>query len=259
MLLAIDVGNTETVLGVFEGEDLTTHWRASTAPERTADELALQFSGFLEHQGQSFSKNITGVAICSGVPVLTAALREMTRRYFRLDAVVVEPGIKTGVPVLIDNPREVGADRVVNALAAFTQYGGPCIVVDFGTATTYDAVSAKGEYVGGAIAPGMAISEESLTSHAARLPNVEIGGAKGVIGKNTVEAMQSGLLWGTVAEVEGMIERMEDEMGGDVTVIATGGLADVVVPHTDVVDHHEPWLTLQGLRLIFEKNQAHTE
>lgn len=254
MLLAIDVGNTETVLGVFKGEELTTHWRASTVPERTADELALQFAGFLEQNGLSFSKHVSGVAICSGVPALTAALREMTRRYFHFDPIVVEPGVKTGVPVLIDNPREVGADRVVNTLAAFTQFGGPCIVVDFGTATTYDAVSSKGEYIGGAIAPGMAISVESLTAHAARLPTVEIGGGKGVIGKSTVDAMQSGLLWGTVAEVEGMVERMEDEMGGEVTVIATGGLAEVVIPHTDVVDHHEPWLTLQGLRLIFEKN-----
>lgn len=254
MLLAIDVGNTETVLGVFTGAELTWHWRISTVTDRTADELAVLLAGFLSQHDLSFDSQITGVAISSGVPPLTEALRRMTERYFHFAPLIVEPGVKTGIPVLTDNPREVGADRVVNALAAYARFGGPCIVVDFGTATTYDAVSAKGEYLGGAIAPGMRISEESLTSHAARLPDVEILGTKSVIGKNTVEAMQSGLLWGTVAELEGMVERMETEMGGDVTVVATGGLAEDVVPHTDCIDHHEPWLTLEGLRLIFERN-----
>lgn len=180
----------------------------------------------------------------------------MVERYFQFPPLIVEPGIKTGISVLTDNPREVGADRIVNALAAHTRFGGPCIVVDFGTATTYDAVSDKGDYLGGAIAPGMRISEESLTSHAARLPDVEIASPKSVIGKNTVEAMQSGLLWGTVAELEGMVDRMEAELGGEVTVVATGGLAEDVVPYTDCIDHYEPWLTLEGLRLIFERNVA---
>lgn len=256
MLLAIDVGNTETVLGLFRGDDLAWHWRISTVPNRTADELAVLLAGFLAQQSLSFDREVTGVAICSGVPSLTEELRRMVDRYFDFPPLIVEPGIKTGVSVLTDNPREVGADRIVNSLAAFARFGGPCIVVDFGTATTYDAVSDKGEYLGGAIAPGMRISEESLTSHAARLPDVEIASPKAVIGKNTVEAMQSGLLWGTVAELEGMVERMEAELGGEVTVVATGGLAEDVVPYTDCIDHFEPWLTLEGLRLVFVRNVA---
>ncbi len=259
MLLAIDVGNTETVLGVFNSDELAWHWRMATVADRAADELALLFSGFLGQQDLSFSKQVTGVVISSGVPTITVALRDMTERYFHFAPIVVEPGVKTGIPILIDNPREVGADRVVNALGAFSKHGGPCIVVDFGTATTYDAVSAKGEYLGGAIAPGVQISAESLTAHAARLPNVEISAPPSVIGRNTVDAMRSGLLWGTVSEVEGMIERMEEEMDGEVSVIATGGLADAIVPLTDMVDHHEPWLTLEGLRLVFEKNVAGDE
>ena len=254
MLLAIDVGNTETVLGVFKGDDLTWHWRISTVPDRTADELALLFGGFLAQHDLAFTSQVTGVAISSGVPSLTQALREMTERYFHFDPIVVEPGVKTGIPIRIDNPREVGADRVVNALAAFTRFGGPCVVVDFGTATTYDAVSDKGEYLGGAIAPGMRVSADSLTKHAARLPDVEMVSPSAVIGKNTVQAMDSGLLWGTVSELEGMVERIEDELGGEAVVVATGGLAATVVPLTDVIDHHEPWLTLEGLKLIFEKN-----
>jgi len=255
MLLAIDVGNTETVLGLFAEGELTRQWRLSTVTNRTPDELALFLAGCLQQHDFSLREDVTGVAICCGVPALTESFRRMAESTWTTFApVVVEPGIKTGIPVRTDNPREVGADRIVNARAAFSRFGGPCIVVDFGTATTYDAISAGGEYLGGAIAPGMRISEESLTSHAARLPDVEIARPRSVIGKNTVEAMQSGLLWGTVAELEGMIERMEAELGGDVTVVATGGLAEAVVPHTDAIDHHEPWLTLEGLRLIHEQN-----
>lgn len=253
MLLAIDVGNTETVLGVFRGDELAWHWRLSTVPTRTADELAVWISGFLGQHGLGLS-DITGMAISSGVPALAEALHTMAERYLDFEPVVVGPGIKTGIPVRTDNPREVGADRIVNALAAFTKFGGPCVVVDFGTATTYDAVSAKGEYLGGAIAPGMRISEESLTRRAARLPDVEISGPKAVIGTNTVQAMQAGLLWGTVSELEGMVERMNDELGGDAVIVATGGLAEAVVGFTDVIDHYEPWLTLDGLKMIYEKN-----
>ncbi len=259
MLLAIDVGNTETVLGVFKGDELTWHWRMATVHDRTADELALMFGGFLEQQGLSFTKQVTGVVIASGVPSVSVALRDMTERYFHFSPIVVEPGVKTGIPILIDNPREVGPDRVVNALAAFTKYGGPSIVVDFGTATNFDVVSAKGEYVGGAIAPGIQISVESLTFRAARLPRIEIVAPKAVIGKNTNDAMQSGLVWGTVSEIEGMIERIEEELEAEPTVVATGGLAAVIVPLTDLVDHHEPWLTLEGLRLVFEKNVGDDE
>ena len=256
MLLAIDVGNTGTVLGVFRGAELIRHWRMATRRERTADELALLFEGFLEHVGLSFSREITGVAIASVVPDQTQALREMVRTYFHFHPVVVEPGVKTGIPILTDNPREVGADRIVNALAAYTRYGGACIVVDFGTATTYDAVSERGEYLGGAIAPGMGVSATGLFQAAARLPRVEVAPPRSVIGKNTVESMQSGLVLGTAAEVDGIVERMQKELGGQATVVATGGLAGVVAPLCQTVDHVDPWLTLEGLRLVFEKNTA---
>ncbi len=253
MLLAIDVGNTESALGVFRGAELVSHWRMSTDPERTADELALLFGGFLEHEGLSFSKEITGVAISSVVPASTDALREMVARYFHFAPVVVEPGTRTGMAILIDNPREVGADRIVNSLAAFSRYGGPCIVVDFGTATNFDVVSAKGEYMGGAIAPGLQVAAGSLYSAAARLTRVELHPPRSVIGRNTVEAVQSGLIFGAAAEVDGMVERIKEELG-PAKVVATGGLAAVVVPHCHTVDELDPWLTLEGLRLVFEKN-----
>ncbi|HYT80117.1 MAG TPA: type III pantothenate kinase [Actinomycetota bacterium] len=259
MLLAIDVGNTQTVLGVFEGDDLMWHWRIATQRERTADELALLFGGFLEHAGLSFTRQITGVVLASVVPDQTLALREMVRNYFHFQPVVVEPGIKTGISIQTDNPKEVGADRIVNALAAFAKYGGPCVVIDFGTAITYDAVSERGEYLGGAIAPGVQVSAAGLSRVADRLPRVEVVAPRSVIGKNTVEALQSGLLLGTASEVDGMVERMQKELGGHATVVATGGLADVIVALCQTVDHHEPWLTLEGLRLIFERNTARDE
>ncbi len=253
MLLAVNVGNTNMVLGVFRGAELAWHWRISTQPERTADELAVLFGAVLEQHGLSFSRQITGVAISSVVPTSTQALREMTDRYFNFPPVVVEPGTKTGMPILTDNPREVGADRIVNALAAYMRYGGPCVAVDFGTATTYDAVSEKGEYLGGVIAPGIQISNASLSRATARLPQVELLAPRSVIGRNTVECIQSGLVYGTAAEVDGMIERIKAEVG-DAKVVATGGLADAVVPHCRSIDEHDPWLTLEGLRLVFEKN-----
>lgn len=254
MLLTIDVGNTETVLGVYKGSALGPHWRLATWPDRTADELALLLIGLLEHEQIAFPGDVTGVAISSGVPPLTKQLRDMVERYTQLEPVIVEPGIKTGIQVRTDNPREVGADRIVNALAAFSKFGGPAIVVDFGTATTYDAISAAGEYLGGAIAPGIHIAAEALAAHAARLPGIELGIPPDVIGRNTVDAMQSGLVIGAAAELEGMVDRMEESLGGDCTVVATGGLAPIVLSATDVVDHHEPWLTLEGLRMIHEKN-----
>src|SRR2546425_3658710 len=211
MLLAVNVGNTNTILGVFRGEDLAWHWRPSTQAERTADELAVLFGGLLAQQELSFSRQITGVVISSVVPPTTQALREMAVRYFGFPPVVVEPGTRTGIPILTDNPREVGADRIVNALAAFSRHGGPCIVIDFGTATTYDAVSEKGEFLGGAIAPGIQISNVSLSRATARLPQVELTAPRSVIGKNTVEAIQSALLYGTAAEVDGLVERMEKD------------------------------------------------
>ena len=253
MLLAIDVGNTETVVGVFRDHELAARWRIHTSPERTADELALVFGGFLGQEGLSFDKNVTGVILSSVVPNATQQLREMVARYFPFDAVVVEPGIKTGVPVLTDNPREVGADRIVNALAAFTKYGGPAIVVDFGTATTFDVVSEKGELLGAVIAPGLQIAMRALYEQAARLPLVELVAPKSAVGKNTVESVQSGLVFGYASMVDGMVGRISDELG-EATVIATGGLAPMVIEECRTVDHHDPWLTLEGLRLVFDRN-----
>lgn len=259
MLLAVDVGNTQTVLGVFNGEKLEWQWRFATTGARTADELALLFGGFLEQHGLSFSRQITGVAISSVVPDQTQALREMVSRYFYFEPVVVEPGIKTGISIHTENPREVGPDRIVNALAAFSKFGGPCIVVDFGTATTFDAISEAGEYLGGAIAPGVKVAATGLFQATARLPRVELSPPRSLIGRNTIDALRSGLLFGAAAEVDGMVERMQKELGGHAAVVATGGLADLVVPLCESVDHFEPWLTLNGLRLIFEKNTAADE
>ena len=254
MLLAVNVGNTNTVLGVFRGAELEHQWRTSTETERTADELAVLFGGLLEQADLSFSNQITGVVISSVVPTSTGALRDMVERYFNFPPVIVEPGTKTGMPILTDNPRELGADRIVNALAAFNRYGGPCIVIDFGTATTYDAVSEKGEFLGGAIAPGLQTKNASLSRETARLPQVELQAPRTAIGKNTVDAIQSALIFGTAAEADGMIERMRKEFGGDATVVATGGLAPLIIPHCQFVDEHDPWLTLEGLRLVFERN-----
>jgi type III pantothenate kinase len=244
------------VLGVFRGQELQRQWRASTEPERTADELAVLFGGLLQQAGLSFSNEITGVVVSSVVPPSTAALREMVTRYFAFPPVVVEPGTKTGLSILTDNPRELGADRVVNALAAFSRYGGPCIVIDFGTATTYDVVSDRGEFLGGAIAPGMQTKNASLSRETARLPLVELHAPKTAIGKSTIEAIQSALVYGTAAEADGIVERMRKELGGSATVVATGGLAPLIVPHCHFVDEHDPWLTLEGLRLVFERNVA---
>ncbi len=253
MLLAADVGNTEIVLGVFRGPQLEHTWRLSTQPERTPDELALALAGFLAQRRLSFESQVTGLVVASVVPDVTASLREMAARYFSFPPVLVGPGTKTGVPILTDNPREVGADRVVNALAAFTKFGGPAIVVDFGTATNFDIVSAKGEFVGGVIAPGMQASAASLFSRTARLTRVELTPPPNVVGKSTVEAIQSGLIFGTAGEVDSIVTRIEVELG-ESAVVATGGLAPVVIPHCSTIDHHEPWLTLEGLRLVFEKN-----
>jgi type III pantothenate kinase len=254
VLLAVNVGNTNTMVGVFRGTALDRHWRVSTEPERTADELAVLFGGLLEHAGLSFSSQITGVVISSVVPTSTGALRDMVNRYFNFPPVVVEPGTKTGIPILTDNPRELGADRVVNALAAFARYGGPCIVIDFGTATTYDVVTDKGELMGGAIAPGVQTKNASLARETARLPLVELQTPRSVVGKNTVEAIQSALLYGSAAEADGIVDRMRKELGGSATVVATGGLAPLIVPHCQFVDEVDPWLTLEGLRLVFERN-----
>jgi type III pantothenate kinase len=257
MLLTIDAGNTHTVLGLFDGPTIVDTWRISTDSRRTADELIVLMSALLSKKGNCATL-VTGIAICSTVPSVLHELRQMTKRYLaEVPTVVVEPGIRTGVPILMDNPKEVGSDRIVNALAAAHLYGGPCIVVDFGTATTFDAVSAKGEYVGGAIAPGIEISTEALGAKGAQLRKVELARPRSVIGKSTVEAMQAGILYGFAGQVDGIVDRMAAELSEDpdsVTVVATGGLAPVVFGEAATVDKHEPWLTLIGLRLIFERN-----
>ena len=252
MLLAVDVGNTETVLGVFDGPELAHTWRLSTQPERSADELTLLLSGLLEHRGLSLEK-VTGLCVASVVPDVTRQLREMTARSLPFEPVIVGPGTKTGVSVLTDNPREVGADRIVNTLAAYTRYGGPAIVVDFGTGTNFDVVSQAGDFVGGVIAPGVQISAATLVQRAARLTRVELEAPPSVIGTSTVTAIQSGLVYGTAGEVDGIVERIRTELGR-ATVIATGGLAPVVIPHCRTIDHHDPFLTLEGLRLVHGKN-----
>jgi type III pantothenate kinase len=263
MLLTIDVGNTHTVLGLFDDKEIVEHWRIATDARRTADELAVTVRSLLGTFVETTatpdaSKRIAGISMCSTVPSVLAEMRAMFRRYYpEVPTVVVEPGVRTGVPVLMDNPKEVGADRVVNALAAAHLYGGPCIVVDFGTATTFDAVSARGEYVGGAIAPGIEISVEALGSRGAQLRKVELARPRSVIGKSTVEAMQSGILYGFAGQVDGIVERMAAELSDEpdtVTVVATGGLAPIVLAEAATIDVHEPWLTLVGLRLIFERN-----
>jgi len=254
VLLAVDAGNTEIVLGVFRGTELAHTWRLSTQPDRTSDELALLFAGCLDRVGLSFDRDLTGAVLASVVPAVSSSFLEMAERAFPFEPVVVGPGTKTGVPVLTDNPREVGADRVVNALAAFHRYGGPSIVVDFGTSTNFDVASERGEFLGGVIAPGLQVSAQSLFQKAARLTRVDLLPPRSPIGKSTVEAVQSGLLYGTAGLVDAIVERIRAELGGTATVIATGGLAPVIVPHARTIEHHEPWLTLEGLRLVFEKN-----
>jgi len=252
MLLAIDVGNTQTLIGLFNGRDLVDHWRIATNPERTSDELALMIQQFLGFHGFSFDAK--GVAISSVVPTVTAALRDMTERYFEFAPLVLEPGVRTGMPILYDNPKEVGADRIANAVAAYELYGGPTIVVDFGTATTIEAVSAGGEYLGGAIFPGVEISLDALYGRTAGLRRVELAAPKHVIGKSTVESIQSGAVYGFAGQVDAVIDRFVAELGPS-TVLATGGLATLLQPFCRTVQHLELWLTLVGLRIVFERNR----
>src|SRR4029079_19101231 len=254
MLLAIDTGNTQTVIRLFDGTDPADQWSIGTTATRTSDELALMIQQFLGFHGFSFDAQVTGVAIASGVPSVTAALREMTKRYFGFEALVLEPGVRTGMPILYDNPKEVGADRIANAVAAYELYGGPTIVVDFGTANTIEAISAKGEYLGGAIFPGIEISMDALFGRAAALRRVELVPPKNVIGKSTVESIQSGAVYGFSGQVDALVDRFQRELG-PCTVVSTVGVAEAIIPFSRTIQHHEPWLTIQGLRIVFERNQ----
>ena len=250
MLLAVDVGNTNTVLGLFTEVELVRSWRITTHARATGDEMALTFRGLLDEQPE-----ITGLVLCSTVPSVLHELRPMLSSFFHeIPVVIVEPGTKTGVPILTDNPKEVGADRIVNTLAAHQQFGGPCIVVDFGTSTNLDVVSAQGEFLGGALAPGIDISLEALSAKAAQLRKVEVVRPRSPIGKNTVEALQSGAVFGFAGQVDGLVDRIIEEIGPVTAVVATGGLASVVIGESETITHHDPHLTLNGLRMVFERN-----
>ena len=258
MLLAIDVGNTNIVLGVFDGAALVRSWRLQTARERTSDELGLLVHALFDHDKIDRSK-IQGIVLGSVVPPLTTTMRAMVEKYFGTTALTIEPGLDTGMPILYDNPAEVGADRIDNGIAAFEQYGRqagrPLIVVDFGTATTFDAVTVKGEYLGGAICPGVQISADALFQRAARLPRIDVRKPANVIGRTTVGAMESGLFFGYVGMVEGLVRRMDKELGGNALCVATGGLAEVIAPETSLIHHVDPDLTLKGLKIVWERNQ----
>jgi type III pantothenate kinase len=260
MLLTLDVGNTNTVLGLYRlaSEELVTHWRISTLRTQTADEYGVLFLNLFSMRKVEATE-ISSIIISSVVPPLESTLRQVCERYFNIKPMFVEPGIKTGMPILVDNPAELGADRLVNGVAAFARYGGPCIVVDFGTATTFDVISAKGEYLGGVISPGLAISAEALFARAARLSRVDIKKPAKVIGTNTVAHLQSGLYYGYIGLVDGILERMLNEMRTpDSTtpkVIATGGLARLVADDSRFIETIDDMLTLEGLRLIYERNR----
>jgi type III pantothenate kinase len=252
MLLCIDIGNTNIVLGLYRGETLVQHWRIATGRQRMADEYAALLLVLMEQAGLT-PKEVQDAAIASVVPPLTSVFVDLCQRYLNVDPLVVDAGVRTGIRY--DNPREVGADRVVDAAATYRKYGGPACVVDFGTGTTFDAISAEGDYLGGAIAPGIGIAAWALTERAAKLPRVDIARPPQAIGRNTVHSIQSGLLFGYVGLVKELVERFRQELGEDVRVIATGGLAELIAQETDIFDAVDPWLTIEGLRLIYELNR----
>ena len=254
MLLCIDIGNTNITLGMYEGAALGPRWRLATENERMPDEFGLQVTGLLALAGKS-PADVGGVAIASVVPPLTGRWIETCRVYLKCDPLVVDAGVRTGVKIRYEDPRAVGADRIVDAAAAFRLYGGPACIVDFGTATTFDAISSEGEYLGGAIAPGIGIAAQALFQRTAKLPRVDLLRPPAAIGRNTVNAIQSGLLFGYVGLVEGMVARFREELGREMKVIGTGGQADLIAHETRVIEILAPWLTLDGLRMIYEMNQ----
>ena len=255
MLLTIDIGNTNITIGVFDGSKMKATWRVATGVHRMPDEYASLILHLFEHEGIATSK-ITDAILCSVVPPLTGVFEEMCRHYLKVSPLLVEAGVKTGVRISMDNPREVGADRIVNAVAAHQLYGGAVIVIDLGTATTFDAVSKEGDYLGGAIAPGIAIATEALFARTAVLPRVELTHPKRAIGRNTVAAMQSGIVFGYAGLIEGIVTRIKQELGGKAKVVATGGYAELLARETPAIEEVNPDLTLIGLRLIYEMNKT---
>jgi len=253
MLLTIDIGNTNLTLGLYEGNQLGAHWRLATDHNRMPDEYGLQFLGLLQNAGKTLS-DIHGISLASVVPSLTGRVIQACREYLKQEPLVVDAGVKTGIKIRYDDPKAVGADRVCDAVAVLKLYGGPACVVDFGTATTFNAITKEGEYLGGAITAGVNLAAESLFTHAAKLPRIDLQRPPSVIGRNTTHAMQSGLLFGYVSMVEGMVARFRSELGSEMKVIATGGMAEVIAKETQVVDFIAPWLTLDGLRMIWDIN-----
>lgn len=254
MLLVFDVGNTNIVLGIYHQDKLIKYWRLSTDRNSTVDEYGIKICNLFRHSGLDYTE-VKDIIISSVVPPIMPTLEEMSHQYFHVNPLVVGPGVKTGMPLYYDNPREIGADRIVNAVAGYEKYGGPLIIVDFGTATTFCVISAKGEYMGGLITAGIGISTEALFQRAAKLPRIELVKPKNVIGRNTVTSMQSGLIYGYIGQVDGIVKRIKQEINSEAYVVATGGIADLIAPDAETIDKVDQFLTLEGLRIIYNRNR----